>query len=139
MAGARLSTKSAVLWLVIAAAVNCAATLWWIRPERNPSLVPLFLALEIMSGVIVIGMSALILFKLVSSKVKGHLIGDDDTPWRVGLSLLLTMILGNAAVLGLFGLSISLDRLVLTNVGLIGAWIVSRLFIRSRRHHNARG
>jgi hypothetical protein len=138
MAGARLSTKHAVLWIVVAAAVSCAATLWWIRPERNSSLVPLFLALEILSGGGVIAISALLLFRLVRSRVKG-LIGTDDIPWRIGLSLLLTMILGNAAVLGLFGLSVSVGRLVLTNVGLLGAWIVAQLFVRSRRHHNTEG
>ncbi len=138
MADARLSTRSAVLWLAIAAAINCAAVLWWIGPEHQPSLVPLFLALEILSGVIVIAMLALLMFRLVRSRVKG-LNGTDDIPWRVGLSLLLTMILGNAAVLGLFGLSVSVERLALTNVGLLGAWIVAQLFVRSRRHHNTEG
>lgn len=137
MPGARLSTKSAVLWLAAVAALNCAATLWWIHPGRNPSLVPLFLALEILGGLVVIAISVLILVRLVGSKVRRHLMHEGDVPWRVGLGLLLTMILGNAAVIGLFGWSVSLDRLVLTNVGLVSAWIVSRVFIRSRRQHNA--
>lgn len=134
----KLSTKAIVVWFLGAVAVNSGVTLSWMR-FGSGRWFPVFLTIEILSGLVVITTLSLVLFRLVRLGVEQRFAETRGLPWRVVLSLFLILVLGNAAAIWWRGSWLPADTLILTNVGLLSAWTVGGAVVMRRRDRGPNG